>query len=290
MNSPEKSMLQSARHGAICGGLASFASMAVGLAVALATLLMATPAKAGRPCEDKPPQVSAVAKGMELAAHTAKALDASGAQVLVLARAGQDLSKYGLNYSHLGFVYRDEATAGKSGPAVWRVVHKLNQCGTATATLYRQGLGEFFLDSPFRYEAAFVALTPELQAKLLPLLQDNSRAAQLNEPRYNMLAYPWGTRYQQSNQWAMEMLAVAANGSVTRTQAQYWLQQQGYKPTTLHLSALTRLGARVTAANVAFDDHPDAMRFSDRIQTVTVDSVFDWLPRAGLGAALVSVR
>ena len=48
----------------------------------------------------------------------------------------------------------------------------------------------------------------------------------------------------------------------------------------LPLGPLTRLGGRVTAANVAFDDHPNDKRFSDRIETVTVDSVFSWLQRA----------
>jgi hypothetical protein len=36
----------------------------------------------------------------------------------------------------------------------------------------------------------------------------------------------------------------------------------------------------MTAANVAFDDHPNEKRFADRIETVTVDSVFAWLQRA----------
>jgi hypothetical protein len=53
---------------------------------------------------------------------------------------------------------------------------------------------------------------------------------------------------------------------------------------------LTRLGARASAANVAFDDHPNEKRFGDRIETVTVDSVFQWLQRFGLGAAPVMVR
>ena len=43
------------------------------------------------------------------------------------------------------------------------------------------------------------------------------------------------------------------------------------------------MGARVTAANVAFDDHPNEKRFSDRIETVIVDSDFAWLNRSGLG-------
>ncbi|MBI5256988.1 MAG: DUF2145 domain-containing protein [Burkholderiales bacterium] len=261
---------------------------------ALALAAAATLAQAGRPCEEQPADASAVTQGMNLAVATAKALDASGAQVLLLARAGQDLGKYGLRYSHLGFVYRDQA----NGKPVWRVLHKLNHCGTAESALYRQGLGEFFLDRPHRYEAAFVALNPELQATLLPVLRDNQRAAQLNERRYNMVAYPWATTYQQSNQWALETLAWVAEGAdaalpaggVSRRQAQAWLVRQDYRPTTLKLGALTRLGARVTAANVAFDDHPGERRFSDRIDTVTVDSVFAWLPRSGFGATPVTVR
>jgi hypothetical protein len=266
--------------------------IAPALTLALALAAAMPVAHAGRPCEEAPLETTAVARGMEMAARTAKALDASGAQVLVLARAGQDLSKYGLNYSHLGFVYRDTPTGpdGQPGPAVWRVLHKLNHCGTAESALYRQGLGEFFLDRPFRYQAAFVALTPELQARMLPLLKDNARVAQFNERHYNMVAYPWSTTYQQSNQWAVETLAIAANGAGTRLQAQAWMQVQGYQPTTLHLGAFTRLGARATSANVAFDDHPSAKRFADRIETVTVDSVFEWMPRAGLSTPPVTVR
>jgi hypothetical protein len=65
---------------------------------------------------------------------------------------------------------------------------------------------------------------------------------------------------------------------------------KGYQPTTLHISAFKRLGARVSAANIAFDDHPNAKRFTDRIETVTVDSVFAWLNRSGYGGAVQVVR
>ncbi len=220
---------------------------------------------------------------MELAAHTAQWLDASGAQVVVIARAGQNLSEYGLRYSHLGFAYRD----GKA----WRVAHKLNACGTARGTLYRQGLGEFFLDDLWRYEAAVVVLSADVQARLLPALRDNQRLTQLDTPAYSMVAYPWATTYQQSNQWAIETLAMTQDaGATNRSNAQAWLRLRGYEPTTLHISALKRLGARVSAANIAFDDHPAAKRFTDRIETVTVDSVLTWLNRSGLGAAPQFIR
>jgi hypothetical protein len=193
------------------------------------------------------------------------------------------LSEYGLRYSHLGFAYRD--TNG------WRVVHKLNQCGSASASIYRQGLGEFFMDDLYRYEGALVIPTTEVQSRLWPALADNARVAQLHTPAYSVVAYPWAVTYQQSNQWAIETLAMTQDPAAsTREQAQAWLKLQGYQPTTLHISAFKRLGARMTAANVAFDDHPNEKRFSDRIETVTVDSVFAWLNRSGLGGAVQVIR
>lgn len=249
---------------------------AVIAAVALAAAMGA--AQAGRPCEQKLPAAGTVVQAMELAERTRRALDASGAQVVVLARAGQDLTRYGLQWSHLGWAYKDGSA--------WRVLHKLNACGSASASLYRQGLGEFFLDDLWQYRAAYVVPAPAVQQRLLPLLKDNARGARLHVGSYNMVAYPWATKYQQSNQWAIETLAMAEEPAVTtRAQAQAWLQFKGYQPTVLKLGALTRLGARVGTANVAFDDHPNDKRYADRIETVTVDSVFDWMARAGLGGA-----
>jgi hypothetical protein len=46
----------------------------------------------------------------------------------------------------------------------------------------------------------------------------------------------------------------------------------------------------MTAANIAFDDHPNDKRFSDRIETVTVDSVFDWMTRTRLATPVQVVR
>ena len=247
------------------------------LSLAAALLIAATlPALAGRTCEAKAPTAISVQRAMELAERTAQALDASGAEVVVIGRAGQDLSRWQLRWSHLGLAYRDGS--------VWRVVHKLNHCGTAQADLYRQGLAEFFLDDPFEYRAAISVLTPELQARLRPLLPDNAWIARLHQPAYNMLAYPWSQTYQQSNQWLIEALAMAQEPRAdTRERAQAWLKVQAYEPTTLRIGTMERLGARISAANLSFDDHPNDKRFGGRIETVTADSVFAWLERSRLG-------
>ena len=264
--------------------LRAFASLAS--LVFAAILCAAGPAQAGRSCEaEHPPRAIAVQRGLLLAERTLAALEQSGADVVVLARAGQDLRKYGLQYSHLGFAYRETTT---TGGMVWRVLHKLNQCGTNEAAIYRQGLGEFFLDDLWRYDAAWSVPTREVQNRLLALLQQQDRAVRLHSKRYSIVSYAWGQRYQQSNQWAIETLAAAMEPQIgTRDKAQAWLRFKGYEPTTLRLGAWQRLGGRMTSANVAFDDHPTALRFSDRIETVTVDSVFAWLQRAQLAGAPV---
>lgn len=257
------------------------------IAVPLATALFALSAlsaHAGRSCEAKPADATRIAKGLTLAERTHAALNASGAKVVLLARAGQDLSKYGLNYSHAGWAY-------KSSSGQWLVMHKLNTCGTSDASIYRQGLGEFFLDDPHRFEAAWIVPTQDIQDRLSVLLQDDRRLVALHTKPYSIVSYVWATKYQQSNQWALETLALAMEPLLrSREQAQAWLKFKGYVPTTLKIDPLTRLGGRMSAANVAFDDHPNDKRFSDRIETVTVDSMFNWFAGARLGGAPSTLR
>jgi hypothetical protein len=259
----------------------AIATIAVAL---LACVTSLQSAHAGRSCDAKPLTAQSIERGLKLAEKTRAALDASGANVVILARAGQDLSKYNLRYSHLGIAY-------KSGNAQWRVLHKLNACGSDQASIYRQGLGEFFLDDLFRYEATWVALSVEAQQRIYALINEPQRSIAMHEQRYNMLAYPWSTRYQQSNQWAIETLALAMDSSiVTRTQAQAWLQLKRYQPTVISIGPLTRLGGRIGSANIAFDDHPNEKRYSDRIETVTVDSVLAWLQQSGLSTRALHVN
>lgn len=249
------------------------------------TAALATPVHAGQNCEAQPLRVERIGQALDLAQRTAQRLDASGAQVVLLARAGRNLDAWGLRWSHLGYAYRDEASGA------WRVVHKLNACGSATGDLYRQGLGEFFLDDLYRYQAGYVVPEPALQQRLLPLLAEPARVTRLQHRPYNMVAYPWSTRYQQSNQWALETLATAAEPGVDdRTRAQAWLRFKGYQPTVLPIGPMQRLGARLGTAHIAFDDHPDRERYADRIATVTVESVFGFVTGQGLGGPLQTVN
>ena len=260
---------------------------------ALALAGLAAPALAGQNCEARRPTLDSIHRDLALAASVARQLDdmvqRDGARVAFIARAGQDLSRYDLRYSHLGIAYRDDAAL--DGRGAWRVVHKLNECGSSRSTLHRQGLAEFFGDGLYLHEAGVVALKPAIATRIIGQLKDDSLLAALHEPRYNMLAYPWSGPYQQSNQWAIETLALLVEPSVvSRAGARDWLRQQDYRPTTLQIDPLQRLGARVATAHIAFDDHPFGRRMGGQIDTVTVDSVFAWLERAGLGGAPLRLR
>ncbi|MBI1907467.1 MAG: DUF2145 domain-containing protein [Rhodocyclales bacterium] len=264
------------------------ATLARWIAALGCALLLCAAATAGQQCEPRRPSVDAMAQDLALAASVAGQLDQiaarEGAQVLLIARAGQDLSEYGLRWSHLGIAYRDRAAL--AGRGAWRVVHKLNQCGSDRSHIHRQGLAEFFGEGLHAREAAVAALAPALAERVLPQLSNDAVLAQLHEPRYNMLAYPWSGNYQQSNQWAIETLAAMAGPDVTtREQARDWLRATGYRPTTVQVPAMQRLAARIGMAHIAFDDHPFGRRMAGQIDTVTVESVFAWLERARLGEA-----
>jgi hypothetical protein len=236
-------------------------------------LCFAVAAHAGQNCSDQPLLPEAAVKSLDLAQRSLQALDDSGAQIAVIARVGQDLSKYGLHYSHVGLVWRDHP-AGR-----WTVIHELNDCGTANSALYNDGLANFFLDDLFRYEAQIMVPSAPTQARLAALLAGRT-PRRLHERKYNMLSYVFSTQYQNSNQWVLETYAAARapEGQVeTRTEAQQWLQSTQFRPVTVEVPASTRLGGRMFRANIAFDDHPFERRMAGHIDTVTVDALLRYM-------------
>lgn len=241
-------------------------------ALAAATLLTfclwSPTAHAGRSCDEKPADPNRLMQGFELAQKVKVSLDQSGAELAVIARIGQDLSKYHLQYSHLGIVRKLE-------DGRWIVMHELNQCGTARSDLYNEGLANFFMDDPYRYEAMLMIPNIDLQKRILNTI-NSSTPKVLQDPHYNMLAHPFSTKYQNSNQWALETMAAAFASDIqvsSREQAQTWLKFANYRATTLEIPMLTRLGGRMFRANIAFDDQPFDRRMAGHIDTVTVESI-----------------
>lgn len=243
---------------------------------ALVFLAPAGPALAGAQCRQEPLTVDAFTKASTLAIKVRAVLDDSDARVAVIGRVGSDLSEYGLRYSHAGFIVRDHPKGR------WQVVHLLNTCGSETSALYDEGLINFFLDDPFAYDSVIAYLSVTLEDRLLQILSSRQADA-LWSDRYSMIAYPFSTEYQNSNQWPLEVLGVALHGVdpggtvVSRHTAQSYLKEMGYTPDVVPISPLKRLGASVTRANVAFFDHPTGERLSGRYSVVTVRSILRFL-------------
>lgn len=241
-------------------------------------------AHGGQTCEERNATLENFSSGIKLAESTLAALEASGAQVAFLARVGQDLSRKGLRYSHMAFVWRDHPKGR------WLVVHELNECGTAQSELYDEGLANFFFDV-FAHEAAILVPSEPSQAKIIKMLASPQLRA-LHTPRYNMLAYAFSDKYQNSNQWVLETYAASASEiPVTdRNKAQQWLKLAGYAPITIYVATPERLGARMFRANVEFDDHPLGRRALGQIDTVTVESVMRFVKRIDPGAREILVK
>ncbi len=229
-------------------------------------------------CVERYPTPAALASMFDVALTTTEQLDAlDSVDVVLVARGGQDLSRYGLRHSHVAFLVRED-------DGQWRAVHLLNPCKTAQSHLFREGVATFIGETSSHTDLRIGVPTPALRDALKAMLtQPAIQARALHEARYSVVAYPFRTEYQNSNQWVLEVLGAAMaqvdEGTliVNRTQAQAWLQRHRYTPSTLHIGVAKRLGARFFVPNAAVTDHPASERISGNYSVVTVESIFDFL-------------
>lgn len=238
-----------------------------------AIYLFSGSAFAGQSCELRQHKPAEIRSGLELAYKVQQHLVAHNAKVAVIGRVGRDLSEYRLRYSHIGLAVRDEAQNR------WNVLHLLNHCGQSDSDLYDQGLGNFFLDDLYQYEAVVLIPSPELQRRIAVATAQGAGRA-LHQPNYSLIAHPYSTKYQNSNQWLLEIIAsILAGGDANRSKAHAQLAQNGFRPSVLHLPPLKRLGARLFSVNTRFDDHSSEEWSSSRYQVVTAESVLAWITR-----------
>ena len=205
-------------------------------------------------------------------------LDPSDADVALVARVGSDQSNRGILYTHVGLIFRNHP----KGP--WLFTHLLRDCDSARSELYDEGLFDFFHGSPFSYQALVVVPTREVQDRL-DEMNRGPMPRRLHEPRYNTLANPFRTRFQNSNQWVLEMLAVAMGGEGTvasREDAVRVLERTGYEPARMKLKFKERVMIKAGGkTHVSLADHRDSEnRGKDGgYYWVSVESIVRYLER-----------
>lgn len=193
-------------------------------------------------------------------------LERGGQAMALVSRSGLDLGLFGQRYSHAGISLQ----ASPNGP--WSVRQLYYACDEGRPRIFDQGIAGFLMGTqdPSVGYVSMVFLPDEASATLARAALSRPQALQLLAATYSANAYPFSARYQNCNQWVMELMAAAWGGVVLdaplaegdeppRVQAQRWLRAQGYEPTTftpwrplVWLSGLSPWLHR--------DDHPDEDR------------------------------
>jgi hypothetical protein len=223
---------------------------------------------------------------LRFAAIARQELEASGQRVALVSRAGLDLARFGLRYSHAGVSLK----ASPNG--AWSVRQLYYACDEARPRLFDQGLAGFVsgTDDPRRGHLSIVLLPSAEALALERAALDKALALGLLAGRYSANAPAYGLDAQNCNQWVMELLAAAwgapvdaaatdgaaATGATApgpdtaaRAAAQRWLRAQGYAPPAVPVgSHLLMLAAHVIPW-VHVSGHPQDDVFALRFHTTT---------------------
>ncbi len=250
------------------------------LAAALTFFCSASLAGSSRYCDSQVPLSAGQQSKLLRFSEVVKAeLAASGQTMALLARSGLDLARFGIRYSHAGISLQ----ASRNTP--WSVRQLYYACDEQKPRIFDQGMAGFVLgtdNAAIGYVSA-VLLPPQAARAVESAALNNQQALALLHPAYSANAYAYGLRYQNCNQWVIEMLAMAlgalhspsalsqevaqgmpqdeapaAAQPSARAQAQIWLRQQGYLPSTVNVGSRLLMWAGAFIPMIHSDDHPQA--------------------------------
>lgn len=253
------------------------AGAAVSLLLCGALLGAPQPARAASagcpfPARATPPSAAEWGLYLGMAQHVQEALEAEGAVVAIVSRAGLNLRPIGQRYSHAGFL---QPPVGQGRPRPWSVRQLYWDCDTQQPRIFDEGLASFVSAvasgvrprlsvlwwpaarrSAFQGEAPEPALSEEPAALLARAVADHDLALRLLSPRYQAHAHAWNLHTQNCNQWLLEVLAAAFGGGRDRAGAQAWLRAQGYEPAVVQLPWVAWLWAAALTPHLGLQHHP----------------------------------
>jgi hypothetical protein len=202
---------------------------------------------------------------LRFAAVAKQELEGSGARAAIVARSGLALERFGVRYSHAGLSLKASANGA------WSVRQLYFSCDERRPRLYDQGMAGFVFgsaDARLGY-LSIVTLPTDDETRLEAAALDRALVLRLLASDYSANAYAYSLRYQNCNQWLAELLAAAwaplTDQEALRAQAQAWLAERGYVPTSIELGSRWLLAAAGFVPWLRVDDHPEedlrALRF-----------------------------
>lgn len=238
-------------------------------------------------CGDNNLSVTEMRQTFTVGKNLESALNQLGAEVIIMARSGQDLGRYGIHYSHAGFMVKEQAG--------WNVYHLLNECPSSFGGLYQEGLGDFVVPAIINdlgeKDAAVTSINPtfayaippiKVQRALKTLLQDQKVRNSVFEPNYSAVAHPFNVINQNSNGWLLEFYAVAEAQTSgvklkSRSEAQSWLEDQSYQGSELPASVLKQRLAAMVVGNISLKGHATSDRYQGKLLINSGDSVLNYI-------------
>ena len=192
---------------------------------------------------------------LRFAAVVREELAATEGSVALISRSGLDLARFGIRYSHAALAWRHDDGA-------WSARQLYYACDEGRPRIFDQGTAGFAMgtDNPALGYIALVKLPAETTPPLRRALLDPVRVQQLLAGRYSANAYAYSLKYQNCNQWVVELLAAAwgdlAGGSDLRARAQDWLRTAPYAPAPVDVGARWLMLGSLFVPLVHMDDHP----------------------------------
>jgi len=255
-----------------------------GLAAAVAFAGSVAHAASAQYCDrTQPLSASQQDRVLRFAGVVQEALSSTGGDAVLISRSGLDLSRFRIRYSHA-------AIAWKSADGTWLARQLYYACDEGHPRLYDQGLAGFVtgIDDPALGYVSIVSLPSEAARALRNAALDTPRALHLLAARYSANAYPFSLRYQNCNQWVMELLAVAwgklPDGDDLRERAQQWLRAAPYRPEPVDVGSHALVFASNFVPLLHLDDHPEDDIYALKLH-VSLPSTVETFVRERQGAA-----
>ena len=255
-----------------------------GLLVA-AALAFAVPAAAEAGSGALPVSPFAIEDAADFSKQVERDLAARGVRVALVFRSGRardDLPE-GVRYTHGAFwVYSElETEDGRRihGYAVHNLYH------------YEDDRRRSYLaqDWPLNFtlgdvvgEVGVIVPSPEMQRRLYLMLTSGADDA-LHQPDYSLVSNPHDPRFQNCNEYLLDVLAAAAWETTDRTKIKANLAQW-FEPAPIRTGLLERLFGPSVDERIRLEDHEGAIR------TATYRSLADFMSEYGLMSETYEIR
>lgn len=220
------------------------------------------------------PEAAAFSKQVE------RDLAAKGARVAMVFRTGRPRSQLpeGIAYTHGAFwIYRDITTADGGHVAGYAVYNLYAGDGKA----WPKNQSRLVQDFPFDFtrgsavdDVAVIIPSPEMQRRMLAVIDSPAYEA-LHNPAYSLVANPWTSKYQNCNNFMLDVVGAAAWETEDSARITADLKAH-YAPTVVKANTLMRVFGPIADSRLRTDDQHGPIR------TATYESMSAFMKANGL--------